>query len=177
MICTINFINFIKKIYFYLILGIVFLIFLNNQILALWLAAIIFVTYTSIFFTTVSSKKKLLKSLQGHMLISDTDIAKKLKRNLNDIQRELYALAKNQKKKKWLIVYLNKRYIFLNMQAVELFIRLFSRGFNEKEIFENLRPRMKIKSRAEVKAIQTALANQNRLVRSDYVGKQLSKSK
>jgi len=171
------FLNIVKKVYIYFILVVVFIIFLYNQVLALWLATFIFIIYFSVFFTMVSSKKTLLKSLQEYLLISDIDIAKKLKRNVPDIQRELYALAKNQKNKKWLIVYLNKRYIFLNMQAVELFIQLFSRGFNEKEIFENLSPRMKIRSRAEVKAIQTALASQNRLVRSDYVGKQISKSK
>ena len=169
MIHTIIFVGIIKKIYFYLVLVVALIIFLYNQILALWLAIFIFIIYFSVFFITVSSKKNLLKSLQEYLLISDTEIAKKLQRRVDDIRRDLFSLAKNQKKKKWLIVYLNKRYLFLNMQAVEIFIQLYSRGFNEKQIFENLQPRMKIKSRAEVKAIQNTLANQNRLVKSEYV--------
>ena len=169
MIHTIIFVGIIKKIYFYLVLVVALIIFLYNQILALWLATFIFIIYFSVFFITVSSKKNLLKSLQEYLLISDTEIAKKLQRRVDDIRRDLFSLAKNQKKKKWLIVYLNKRYLFLNMQAVEIFIQLYSRGFNEKQIFENLQPRMKIKSRAEVKAIQNTLANQNRLVKSEYV--------
>jgi len=169
VIHTIIFVGIIKKIYFYLVLVVALIIFLYNQILALWLATFIFIIYFSVFFITVSSKKNLLKSLQEYLLISDTEIAKKLQRRVDDIRRDLFSLAKNQKKKKWLIVYLNKRYLFLNMQAVEIFIQLYSRGFNEKQIFENLQPRMKIKSRAEVKAIQNTLANQNRLVKSEYV--------
>ena len=169
MIHTIIFVGIIKKVYFYLVLVVVLIIFLYNQILAIWLATFIFIIYFSVFFITVSSKKNLLKSLQEYLLISDTEIAKKLQRRVDDIRRDLFSLAKNQKKKKWLIVYLNKRYLFLNMQAVEIFIQLYSRGFNEKQIFENLQPRMKIKSRAEVKAIQNTLANQNRLVKSEYV--------
>lgn len=169
MIHTIIFVGIIKKVYFYLVLVVALIIFLYNQILALWLATFIFIIYFSVFFITVSSKKNLLKSLQEYLLISDTEIAKKLQRRVDDIRRDLFSLAKNQKKKKWLIVYLNKRYLFLNMQAVEIFIQLYSRGFNEKQIFENLQPRMKIKSRAEVKAIQNTLANQNRLVKSEYV--------
>jgi len=169
VIHTIIFVGIIKKVYFYLVLVVALIIFLYNQILALWLATFIFIIYFSVFFITVSSKKNLLKSLQEYLLISDTEIAKKLQRRVDDIRRDLFSLAKNQKKKKWLIVYLNKRYLFLNMQAVEIFIQLYSRGFNEKQIFENLQPRMKIKSRAEVKAIQNTLANQNRLVKSEYV--------
>jgi Ca2+/Na+ antiporter len=170
VIHTIIFVGIIKKVYFYLVLVVVLIIFLYNQILAIWLATFIFIIYFSVFFITVSSKKNLLKSLQEYLLISDTEIAKKLQRRVDDIRRDLFSLAKNQKKKKWLIVYLNKRYLFLNMQAVEIFIQLYSRGFNEKQIFENLQPRMNIKSRAEVKAIQNTLANQNRLVNSEYPG-------
>ena len=36
-------------------------------------------------------------------------------------------------------------------------------GYNEKKILENLQRNTRIKSRAEVKAIELTLANQNRL--------------
>lgn len=82
---------------------------------------------------------------------------------MDDIRKILSSLSKNQKKKKWLIVFLNKRYIFLNETGVNNFKQLYNRGYNEKKILENLQQEMKIRSRAEVKAIEITLANYNRL--------------
>jgi hypothetical protein len=86
-----------------------------------------------------------------------------MKRPLDDVRNILFSLSKNQKKKKWLIVFLNKRYIYLNERAVEKFKQLYHMGYNEKKILEHLQRNTRIKSRAEVKAIELTLANQNRL--------------
>lgn len=101
--------------------------------------------------------------MQDYSIISDKDAAEILKRPVEDIRKTLFSLAKNQKKKRWLIVFLNKRYIFLNESGVERFKQLYKQGFNEKLILENLQQEMKIRSRAEVKAIQITLATHNRL--------------
>ena len=60
-------------------------------------------------------------------------------------------------------MFLNKKYIFLNESAVENFKQLYFMGYNEKKILEHLKLNTRIKSRAEVKAIELALTNQNRL--------------
>jgi len=86
-----------------------------------------------------------------------------LERPLEDIRNILFSLSKNQKHKKWLIVFLNKRYIFLNEGAVKSFKQLYHMGYNEKKILEQLQRNTRIKSRAEVKAIELTLANQKRL--------------
>ena len=101
--------------------------------------------------------------MQEYSIISDVDVAEKLKRPVEDIRKTLYSLAKNQKKKRWLIVFLNRRYIFLNENGVERFKQLYKRGLSEKLILENLQQDMKIRSRAEVKAIEITLASHNRL--------------
>lgn len=101
--------------------------------------------------------------MREYLIISDKDVAEKLKRPLNDIRKTMASLSKNQKKRKWLIVFLNKRYIFLNEKGVENFKQLYNRGFNEKKILENLQQDMKIRSRAEVKAIEITLINHDRL--------------
>jgi len=98
-----------------------------------------------------------------YSIISDKDVAKKLERRIEDIRKILSSLSKNQKKKKWLIVLLNRRYIFLNENGVESFKQLYKQGYSEKIILENLQLEMKIRSRAEIKAIETTLANHNRL--------------
>ncbi|MFX0009249.1 MAG: hypothetical protein ACFE9R_02950 [Candidatus Hermodarchaeota archaeon] len=139
------------------------IVFFNNQLYGIWSAGIFLFGYFIFFSISVSSKKRLIKTIRGNLLISDEEIAKKLKRSVEDIRKTMFSLSRNQKHKKWLIAYLNNRYIFLNEEAVELFNQLYSRGYNEKQIFENLQRRMTIRSRAEVKAIETTLATNKRL--------------
>jgi len=153
----------IKKIIFYLILGIIIFIFVYNQILGIWLAGSFFIIYIVSYLITLSSKRRLLRLMQEYSIISDKEIADKLKRPLDDIRKILSSLSKNQRNKKWLIVFLNKRYIFLNENGVESFKQLYKQGFSEKLILENLQQEMKIRSRAEVKAIEITLATHNRL--------------
>lgn len=156
-------INKIKVLSFYLALGIIILIFIFNQILAIWFAGIFFIIYFLSYLNSASSKRRLLRDIKDYLIISDKEIADKLQRSLNDIRKILYKLSKNQKKKKWLIVFLNNRYIFLNEKGVENFKEVYEQGYNEKKILESLKDEMRLRSRAEVRAIQTALANQNRI--------------
>jgi len=153
----------IKKIIFYLILGIIIFVFVYNQILGIWLAGSFFIIYLVSYLITLSSKRRLLRLMQEYSIINDKEIADKLERPLDDIRKILSSLSKNQKNKKWLIVFLNKRYIFLNENGVESFKQLYKRGYSEKIIQEKLQQEMKIRSRAEIKAIETTLANHNRL--------------
>ncbi|MFX1522278.1 MAG: hypothetical protein ACFFCC_02115 [Promethearchaeota archaeon] len=152
-----------KKISFYLILGIIALIFIFNRLIGLWLAGSFFIIYFIFYLVTVSSKRKILRLMNDYLIIGDNDLADKLQRPLDEIRKVLSSLSKNQKNKKWLVVFLNNRYIFLNEKGVENFKLLYNRGYNEKKILETLQNDMKIRSRAEVKAIEIALANHNRL--------------
>jgi len=129
----------------------------------IYLASILFVVCLIPFLISLSSKKRLLKLIREYPIISDKEISNKLKRPLEDIRSILFSLSKNQKKKKWLIVFLNTRYIFLNEDAVENFKQLYNMGYNEKKILEHLQRNTRIKSRAEIKAIELTLVNQKRL--------------
>jgi len=153
----------IKKISFYLIIGIIILIFIFDQIVAIWIAGSFFIIYLVSYLISHSFKRRLIRLVQEFPLITDIEIADKLERPLDDIRRFLNLLSKNQKKKKWLIVFLNKRYIFLNENGVANFKELYEQGFSEKKILENLQKKMNIRSRAEVKAIEITLASHNRL--------------
>ena len=160
---VLNLIDNIKKIIFYIVLGIIAVIFVFNQLLGVWFAGFFFIIYLVSYLITLSSKRKLLSFMREYSIISDKDIADTLKRPIEDIRRILLSLSKNQKNKKWLIVFLNKRYIFLNENGVDSFKQLYKQGYSEKIILENLQQVMKIRSRAEVKAIEVTLANHNRL--------------
>ncbi len=156
-------IDILKKILFYPIFVIIIIVFIFNQLIGLVLAGIFFFAYFISYLITLSSKRKILGLMQEYLFVSDTEISEKLNRPVEDIRRALSSLSKNQRKKRWLIVFLSKRYIFLNENGVEIFKQVHNQGYNEKKILETLKPKMKIRSRAEVKAIQITLANYNRL--------------
>ena len=158
-----KYIKYIKTSIFYITLGIILIIYIRNQLWGIYLASLVFVVYLVSFLISLSSKKRLLKIIREYPIISDKEISNKLKRPLEDVRNILFSLSKNQKKKKWLIVFLNTRYIFLNEPAVENFKQLYYMGYNEKKILEHLQRNTRIKSRAEVKAIELTLTYQKRL--------------
>ncbi|MFX1356204.1 MAG: hypothetical protein ACFFA8_02885 [Promethearchaeota archaeon] len=149
--------------FFYVMLAFILVIFLYNQVFAIILAAFILVIYLVSYLTSLSFKKRLIKTLKNYSLLNDNEIARKIRRPLEDVRSILFTLAKNQKRKKWLIVFINKRYVFYNGETVEKFTELYSMGFNEKQILQTLQKNIRIKTRAEIKAIETTLMNQKRL--------------
>ena len=156
-------INYLKTSIFYIALGIILILYINDHLVGIYLASLVFVVFLVSFLISLSSKKKLLRAIRDYPIINDKEISNKLKRPLEDVRNILFSLSKNQKKKKWLIVFLNTRYFFLNENAVENFKQLYYMGYNEKKILEHLQRSTRIKSRAEVKAIELTLANQKRL--------------
>jgi len=158
-----KFTYYLKRSIIFIALGIILILYFYNQVVGIFLASLVFIIYLASFLGSLSSKRNLLKIIQKYSTISDKEISNKLDRPLEDVRSILFSLAKNQKNKKWLIVFLNNRYIFLNNNAVENFKQLYYLGYNEKKILENLQRNTRIKSRAEVKAIELALTNQNRL--------------
>ena len=158
-----KYINYIKTSIIYITLGIILILYIYNQLVGIFLASLVFVVYLVSFLISLSSKRRLLRLIRDYPIISDKEISNKMERPLDDVRNILFSLSKNQNKKKWLIVFLNNRYIFLNERAVKNFKQLYHMGYNEKKILEHLQRNTRIKSRAEVKAIEHTLANQNRL--------------
>ncbi len=158
-----KFINYLKTSIFYIALGIILILYINNHLVGIYLASLVFIVFLASFLISLSSKRRLLRVIREYPIINDKEISNKLKRPLEDVRNILFSLSKNQKKKKWLIVFLNTRYFFLNKNTVENFKQLYYMGYNEKRILENLQRHTRIKSRAEVKAIELTLTNQKRL--------------
>jgi len=162
-----KYVKYLKTSIIFIALGIILILYIYNQVVGIFLAGLVFVIYLGSFLISLSSKRSLLRVIRDYSIISDKEISKKLERPLDDIRNILFSLSKNQKNKKWLIVFLNQRYIFLNESAVESFKQLYHMGYNEKKILENLQRNTRIKSRAEVKAIELALTTQNRLTNNE----------
>ncbi|TFF97823.1 MAG: hypothetical protein EU547_03240 [Promethearchaeota archaeon] len=163
MCAILRIINRVKRFAFYVLLISILIVFFINQILGIIFSGVSFLAFLVSYLVSHSSKRRLLRRIGDYSIITDKEIATKFNLPLDDIKNILFSLSKNQKKKKWLIVFLNNRYIFLNEQAVKNFELLYYKGYNEKKIFESLQNKMRIKSRAEVKAIVTTMTNENRL--------------
>jgi predicted ATPase with chaperone activity len=103
--------------------------------------------------------------MNKHTKIEDLTVSKNIRRPLSIVQNYMYRLSRHQKRRKWLIVYLNKRYIFYNKKTIQEFLKLYGYGFHEKEILENLRLDVNLKTRAEVKAIRDTLTKHKRILK------------
>ena len=115
--------------------------------------------------------------MRDYDVITDAEISKKLMRPLNYIREQMFILFKNQKRKKWLIILLNNRYIFYNFIAIQKFKEFYDKGYGEKQILENLQTELDIKTRAEIKAIEDTLIHLKRLKKREISAKSTPVSK
>jgi len=107
--------------------------------------------------------KKLEKFMNQFYRIEDKTIAKKLGRSLQSVQDKMFELSQKQTKlKNWLIIFLNRCYIFYHELTIEKFKDLYHKGLGDKEILENLKE-YDIETRAEVKSIEDTLIKYDRL--------------
>ncbi len=100
--------------------------------------------------------------MKQYYKIEDELIARKFKKSIEVIQDELFELSQNQYKKKWLITFINKQYVYYHQETIEKFQELYNKGFSEKEILDNLQ-NYKVVTKAELKAIKENLVKLNRL--------------
>lgn len=146
----------------FLVFFIVF-IFFYNQILGIWLTILTIIIFTLSYIPSLFFKKKLITFMKGFDVINDISIAKRLKRQITKIRKKMFLISKNQKKKKWLIVFLDNAYIFYNEKVIQTFKELYEKGYGEKEILEEIKNHFNINTRAEIKVIENTLVNQKRL--------------
>lgn len=114
------------------------------------------------YIPTLFFNKKLKNILPDYSSIEDKMVARKLKHSLPQIQEKMHNLSKKQDKKNWLIIFMNRHYIFYNEATVEKFREYYTKGLGEKEILEKLK-KCDIKTRAEIKAIEETLVENSRL--------------
>jgi hypothetical protein len=79
-------------------------------------------------------------------------------------------------KKKWLIIFYKKQYIFYHMETVEKIKELFEKGYNDKEMLEDLKE-YEIKTREEIKAIIETLIKIRRMSEREITVKERQEKK
>jgi len=151
------------------LIALILVIFFFNQLLAIWFTLLLLCIAVIFYVFSLTSKKKLLRTLQKYNRIPDTDIAEELNYPIEKIRKKLSKLHKHQKNRSGLVVLLNNRYIFFSKEAINEFKRLYNKGLKQKEILENLKTSMGLKTRAEVKAIEDTLIDHKKLEKKDVI--------
>lgn len=100
--------------------------------------------------------------LSEYNCIDDKTFARKIKQPLAKVQKKMFEFSEKQSKKNWLIIFLNKQYIYYNEKTISAFKILYNKGYGEKEILDKIQ-KIGIKTRAEIKLIEELLIKYNRL--------------
>jgi len=100
--------------------------------------------------------------MKGYYMVEDDTVAKEIRKPLREVREKMFDLSQDQSKKKWVIVFLNKRYIYFNKVTIAKFQELYHEGYSEAEILENMKD-YDLRTRAEVKSIIETLKKLERL--------------
>ena len=152
----------IGRKWFIFLIVIILIVFFFNQIAAIIITIITIVLFGISYVPTLMFSKKLNKFLSNINVIEDKAVARRLKRPLAQVQEKMYKLSKSQNKKEWLITFYNGHYSFYNEKVIKKFKAYYNKGLGEKEILEQLK-KIEINTRAEIKAIEETLVNNERL--------------
>ena len=133
-----------------------------NLLAAIILTIITIVLFILSFIPSLFFKKRLLRFLKKYGRIEEPDIIKDFSKNKTKIRDIIFKLSQDQKKKNWLIVFLENHYIFYHEDIVNSFKTFHHQKLAEKEILEKMN-KVEIKTRAEVKVITETLERNKRL--------------
>lgn len=152
----------IGRKWFLMLIIIIVIVAVFNLQAGIWMTIITLILYGLSYIPEIIFSNKLKRFLKNQNTIDDKTISRTLKKKYEDIQKEMFKLSQKQSKESWLIIFLNKQYIFYNSQIIEKFKELYKKGLGEKEILEELQKR-KVNTRAEVKAIEETLIKNDRI--------------
>ncbi|MFX1443403.1 MAG: hypothetical protein ACFFHV_08320 [Promethearchaeota archaeon] len=162
----------IIKLWFIILILAILIIYLYYPTPAIWITVISIIIIALSFIPGLYLKLRLIKFMKEYYRIDDKTIAKYFGKPLRKIQNKMFVLSQKQEgnswlyrllrriyepslklgKKKWLIIFYNKQYIFYHMETIEKIKSLYEKGYSDKEMLEDLKE-FEIKSRDEIKAI------------------------
>ena len=160
--------NFMKKYWFYLSLFFIVIMFFINSIASIVSVSVFALGLIIYYLISSNLKYKLLRYMKKYDLIEDIQISEDLTIPLKVVREVMRSIAKKQKRKEWLIAIINNRCVFYNSDFITKFTALYNDGLNEKSILKALIDSYSIRSRAEIKAIEAILINENKIDERDY---------
>ncbi|MBD3255990.1 MAG: hypothetical protein GF383_12920 [Candidatus Lokiarchaeota archaeon] len=160
-----KYIVFLKSIgrkWFLILVLIIIIVAFYNQIAALVITIIALCLFALSFVPRLFFRNKLLRFLKEYYRVQDEFVARKMKKNIRDIQEKMFNLSQQQEKKAWLIIFLNKHYIFYHADVINKLVEFYKKGYSDKEILEILK-KLELETRDEVKTIIETLRDLDRL--------------
>lgn len=171
----------LKYWFIYLVLAIL-IIYLYYPTHAIWITVISIIIIALTYIPSLYLRLRLVRFMKQYYRIDDKTIARLLDKPLRKIQNKMFNLSQRQvsqnflirllrkksevtqkqAKKKWLIVFINKQYIFYHMETIEKLKALYLKGYNYTEILEELKE-FEIETREEIKSIVDTLIKNQRL--------------
>ena len=169
----------ILKFWFIVLIIAILIVYIYYPTHAIWMTVISIILIVLSFIPRLYFRLRLTRFMKEYYRIEDKTIARYYKKPLRKIQNKMFSLAQKQEgknwlniilkrepepslkldKKKWLIIFYNRQYIFYHMETIEKIKELFKKGYNDKEMLEDLKE-YEIKNRDEIKAIiQTLIKN------------------
>jgi len=161
-----NILKSIGRKWFLILVIVIILVFLVNRELAIWMTIITVILYAFSYLPVLFFSRRFQKYIKNFNALEDKLVARKFKRSLAEIQESMFNLSQKQNNKTWLIIFLNKQYIFYNQETIDKFKEYYNKGLGEKELLEAMKE-FNVKTRAEVKGIEEALINCERLTKRE----------
>ena len=156
------FLKSIGRLWFLFLLLAILIVYIYAQEVAIWMTVITIILFLLSYLPGLFTRGKLVHFLKDYYMIEDDTVAEELGKPLREVRKEMFELMQNQKRKKWLIVFLNKRYIFFHPLTVQKFKELYHEGYEEKELLQELKEN-DLRTKEEVKVIKKTLQKNGRL--------------
>ena len=176
------FIKTILKYWFIYLVVAILIIYLYYPTYAIWITVISIIVIVLTYIPSLYLRFRLVRFMKQYYRVDDRTKARLLNKPLRKIQNKMFNISQRQvtqnmlmrlvygrsetsqkqAKKKWLIVFSNKQYIFYHMETIEKLKDLYIKGYNYKEMLEALKE-YEIETRDEIKAIVDTLIKNQRL--------------
>ncbi len=152
----------IGRYWFTLLIITIIIVAFYNQQAAIIIAIITLVLYIISYIPFLVFRSRLLRNLKKFNRVDDATIAKKMGKDLKSIKNKLFSLSQHQEKKKWLVIFTNKTYIFYAPKTISEYKKLYEKKKEETQILEELK-KFDINSKEEIKNIKEALLKFRRI--------------
>ena len=162
-------IKFFKKYWFYITIPLVIFLFFINEMLAIVSGLILVFILILYYLITSNFKFTIIKLMDNFEIIDDQQVSEELLVPLVDVRKNMRIISKKAKKKPWIVVCINNRCIFYNIDFINKFIELYNSGLDEKGIYKSLVKDFPIRSRAEIKAIEEKLLSRKKIIVRDFL--------
>ncbi|TFF97647.1 MAG: hypothetical protein EU541_07925 [Promethearchaeota archaeon] len=152
----------IWRLWFIILIVVIIVVAFYNLLAAIILTIITLILFITSYIPSLFFKSRVLRYLKGYYRITQDEINQHFDDKQEKIRKVLFELFQNQADKDWLVILINNSYIFYNSDIVEKYKEFYEKGYGEKKIFTLLQ-KVNMETRAEVKAIQNTLKNNDRL--------------